>query len=67
MCFLKIPAAALTQYTSVEFYTRSNVSIPSSDIQTDITSRKRLKQTIGDDKVPFLIGWEDLFGITGDK
>lgn len=52
-----------TQYTSIEFYTHGNMPIPGSDIHTSIASCKRLKQTMGNNEVSFLIGWEDLFEV----
>lgn len=60
-CFLRdtLPIA-LTQNASIELYTHSNVSIPCPNIHTHVTSCKRLEQTMGDNEVSFLIGWEDL-------
>lgn len=61
-CFLRAVtlSIALTQNASIEFYTHSNVSIPCPNIHTHVTSCKRLEQTMGDNEVSFLIGWEDL-------
>lgn len=60
-CFLRDTLSiALTQNASIEFYTHSDVSIPCPNIHTHVTSCKRLEQTMGDNEVSFLIGWEDL-------
>lgn len=60
-------AFVLTKHTSVEFNPHSNVSIPSSDIDTNKTSSKRSEKTMCDDEVSLLIGWEDLFWYKKEK
>lgn len=66
--FLKlINAVALTKHTSVKFNPHGDVSIPSSDIDTNKTSSKRSEQTMCDDEVSLLIGREDLFWYGQDR
>lgn len=54
----------LTQHASVEFDAHSNVPVPGPHVHTDISRCKWFEETMGNDKVPFLIGWEDLFDST---